>query len=127
MRPGLKLAKRSLRRAETRLTLQWPPLLLPAWPALITAGVGGYGGHMIVAPAGGKSVHCIDFNTAAPAAARADMYPFNEKGEVIGAVNRFGWLASGVPGTLAGLQMALERHGTRGFGEVVQPAIRLAT
>src|SRR5260370_21675912 len=31
-------------------------------------GVGGYGGHMIVALEGGKKMACIDFNTVAPAA-----------------------------------------------------------
>ena len=89
-------------------------------------GAGGYGGHLIVARSGGKKVECIDFNTAAPGAARADMYPRNEKGEVVGASNRYGWLASGVPGTLAGLQLALKWYGTRSFAEVVQPCIKLA-
>ncbi len=89
-------------------------------------GVGGYGGHMMVSLAGGKNITCIDFNTAAAAAARPDMYPFDEKGEVKGAANRYGWLASGVPGTLAGLQMALDKFGARSFREVVQPAIQLA-
>jgi gamma-glutamyltranspeptidase/glutathione hydrolase len=37
-----------------------------------------------------------------------------------------GWLSAGVPGILAGLQLALDRCGTRGFAELVQPAIALA-
>src|SRR5439155_24635932 len=41
-------------------------------------------------------------------------------------LNYPGWLAAGVPGTLAGLQLALDRFGTRSFREAVQPAIALA-
>ena len=89
-------------------------------------GIGGYGGHATLALAGGKKIVSIDFNTTAPAAAREDMYPHDEKGEVKGRVNYHGWLAAGVPGTLAGLQLALERYGTKSFREVVQPAIILA-
>jgi gamma-glutamyltranspeptidase/glutathione hydrolase len=88
-------------------------------------GIGGYGGHMVIAPAGGK-VTAIDFNSAAPAAARADMFPLDKSGKVKGAINNHGWLAAGVPGTLAGLQLALDRHGTRRFSEIVRPAIRFA-
>jgi gamma-glutamyltranspeptidase/glutathione hydrolase len=90
-------------------------------------GVGGYGGHMMIAPAGttGRAV-AIDFNSAAPQAARADMFPLDADGQVRGQANATGWLAAGVPGTLAGLQLALDRHGTRSFRQLVQPAIRLA-
>jgi gamma-glutamyltranspeptidase/glutathione hydrolase len=90
-------------------------------------GVGGYGGHLIVAPAGGRGGPvAIDFNSAAPAAARPDMFPLNADGQVRDRRNAEGWLAAGVPGTLAGLQLALDRHGTRSFRELVQPALRLA-
>jgi gamma-glutamyltranspeptidase/glutathione hydrolase len=90
------------------------------------SGIGGYGGHMIIAPAGGKKVTAIDFNSAAPAVARADMFPVDSKGEVKDRINYYGWKAAGVPGILAGLQLALDRYGTRSFREVVQPAIRLS-
>jgi gamma-glutamyltranspeptidase/glutathione hydrolase len=89
-------------------------------------GIGGYGGHMVIALKGGKKITAIDFNSAAPAAARPDMYPLDEGGTVRGKINEYGWLAAGVPGTLAGLQLALDRHGTRPFRELVAPAIRLA-
>src|SRR6266404_1335050 len=45
-------------------------------------GIGGYGGHMVIALAGGNQVTAIDFNSTAPAAAREDLFPLNEKGEV---------------------------------------------
>jgi gamma-glutamyltranspeptidase/glutathione hydrolase len=88
-------------------------------------GIGGYGGHMTIGLAGGKTITSIDYNSAAPAAARPDMYPLDDKGEVVGKVNLHGWLAAGVPGTLAGLQFALDRFGTRSLSELAQPAIRL--
>jgi gamma-glutamyltranspeptidase / glutathione hydrolase len=76
-------------------------------------GPGGYGGHMVLALDGGRKITAIDFNSAAPAAMGTD-------------VQEFGWLSAGVPGTLAGLQLALDRFGTRRFAEVAAPAIRLA-
>src|SRR5206468_826343 len=78
-------------------------------------GAGGYGGHMMIALAGGKRVTCIDFNSAAPAAAREDMFPVDTQGKVRGGINSLGWLAAGVPGTLAGMQLALDRYGSRSF------------
>lgn len=73
-------------------------------------GIGGYGGHMVLRMANGK-IACIDFNSTAPSGATAESY---------------GWLAAGVPGTLAGLQLALDRYGTRPFKTIVAPAIALA-
>ncbi|MEO5803603.1 MAG: gamma-glutamyltransferase [Verrucomicrobiota bacterium] len=88
-------------------------------------GVGGYGGHAIIALAGGKKITSVDFNSAAPAAARDDMFPLDEKGRVKGNLNYHGWLAAAVPGTLAGLHLALDRYGTRSLREVLAPAIQL--
>ena len=87
-------------------------------------GIGGYGGSIMIAQ--GDAVYCIDFNSIAPAAARPDMYPLDAKGGVIGKVNYHGWLAAGVPGTPAGLEMALRKFGTKSLREILQPAIELA-
>jgi gamma-glutamyltranspeptidase/glutathione hydrolase len=94
--------------------------------AIRDCGPGGYGGHMMIATGDGRRVTAIDFNTAAPQAARPDMFPLGAEGRVRGNVNATGWLASGVPGTLAGLQLALDRYGTLPFRQVVQSAIRIA-
>ncbi len=94
--------------------------------AVPSCGVGGYGGHMVIARADGKKVTAIDFNSAAPAAARPDLFPLDEQGRVKGGANAHGWLAAGVPGTLAGLQLALDRYGTQPFRKLVQPALRYA-
>jgi gamma-glutamyltranspeptidase/glutathione hydrolase len=94
--------------------------------AVHSCGIGGYGGHMVIALARSRKVTAIDFNSTAPAAAREDMFPLDDKGAVQGQVNGRGWLAAGVPGTLAGLQLALDRYGTQPFEKLVQPAIRFA-
>jgi len=90
--------------------------------AVPSAGIGGYGGHLVVARPDGK-VTGIDFNSAAPAAAKPDLFRADDKGRVEGDVNQYGWLAAGVPGVLAGLQLALDRHGSKPFAELVKPAI----
>src|ERR1043166_262823 len=89
-------------------------------------GIGGYGGHATIALAGAKRIASIDFNSTAPAAARADMFPLDANGAVSGKINEHGWLAAGVPGVLAGLELALQRFGTKSFRELVRPAIELA-
>jgi len=93
--------------------------------AVPSTGIGGYGGHMVVAWPDGK-VTCIDFNSTAPAAAKPDMFGADEKGVVKGGLNNHGWLAAGVPGVLAGMQFALDRFGTRKFAELVKPASKHA-
>ena len=90
------------------------------------AGIGGYGGHLVIALKDRRLVTAIDFNSAAPRTARPDMFQRAATGEVRGYVNERGWLAAGVPGILAGLQLALDRYGTRSFRDVVRPAIQIA-
>lgn len=87
-------------------------------------GLGGYGGHAIIALTNGK-ITAIDFNSAAPQAARADMFPLNGNGKVKNNLNMVGWLAAAVPGTAAGLGLALERHGTLSLREILSPTIDL--
>ena len=94
--------------------------------AVSSCGIGGYGGHMVIAWPKGEKVTSIDFNSAAPAAAREDMFSVDEQGLVKGQANLYGWLAAGVPGTLAGIQLAVDRYGTRPFRDLVRPAIRFA-
>jgi gamma-glutamyltranspeptidase/glutathione hydrolase len=93
--------------------------------AVSRCGIGGYGGHMTVGLPNGK-VTSIDFNSEAPAAARPDMFATDDKGRVKGGANLHGWLSAGVPGTMAGVQLALDKYGTRPLARVVGPAIRHA-
>jgi gamma-glutamyltranspeptidase/glutathione hydrolase len=88
-------------------------------------GVGGYGGHAMISLAREKKTVAIDFDSMAPAAARADMFPLDAGGKVKGSVNIHGWLAAGVPGTVAGLELALTRFGTRSLRDTLAPAIAM--
>ncbi len=94
--------------------------------AVPLAGIAGYGGHLVIAGLPGGKVTSIDFNSTAPASLTPNYFQANEKGQVKGEANTFGWLSAGVPGVLAGLQLALDRYGTKKFADLVQPAIRLA-
>ena len=47
-------------------------------------------------------------------------------GKVPDRTNDYGWLAVGVPGILAGLQLVLDRFGTRRLDELARPAIARA-
>jgi len=89
-------------------------------------GIGGYGMCAVVAMDEGRRIVAIDGNSAAPAAMTKDIFKPEPNGKVPGRVNEHGWLAAGVPGVLAGLQLVLDRFGTRKFGELVQPAITIA-
>lgn len=106
-------------------------IVTAAFTAAIVAphqtGIGGYGGHAILALDGGRHITSIDFNSMAPAAAKTDMFAPDASGKVAGQKNMYGWLAAGVPGILAGLELTLKRYGTRSFREVLQPAIGLTT
>lgn len=124
--PGMRVGEKVLAEGGNAIDAAVAAALAVSMAAPARSGIGGYGGHMIIALAGGKKVTAIDFNTAAPAAAGPDMFPLDGKGAVKGRINFFGWLAAGVPGTLAGLQLALDRYGTRSFREVVRPAIEVA-
>jgi gamma-glutamyltranspeptidase/glutathione hydrolase len=88
------------------------------------AGNIGGGGFMLVRMADGRSV-AIDYRETAPAAAARDMY-LDARGEVIPRASLRGPRAGGVPGTVAGLALALQRYGTMDLATVMRPAIDLA-
>jgi gamma-glutamyltranspeptidase/glutathione hydrolase len=91
-------------------------------------------GTMLVHLAKRRETLCIDFNGVAPLRAHDGMY------HVIGGVstalfpwarvedeaNVFGYRSVAVPGSVAGLTLALERYGTMTLTDVMRPAIELA-
>lgn len=89
------------------------------------AGNLGGGGFMLVHVAESGETIALDYRETAPQAATRDMF-LDETGEVDRARAWFSHLAAGVPGTVAGLTLALERYGTMSLAEVLQPAIALA-
>ena len=89
------------------------------------AGNIGGGGFMIVHDAQTGETVAIDYREMAPKAAFRDMY-LDEKGEADSTLSLYTGLAVGVPGTVDGLLLALERYGTLSREQVMAPAIRLA-
>lgn len=92
-----------------------------SWP---TAGNIGGGGFMIYHSADGEAT-AFDFREKAPLASTRTMY-LDEDGNVRDNSNHASILAVGVPGTVAGLEMAHKRFGSMKWADVLQPAIDLA-
>lgn len=88
------------------------------------AGNIGGGGFMVIRQSDGTET-TIDYREKAPMKATRTMYQ-DEEGEVVPRRSRRGHLASGVPGSVAGLLKALEQYGTLSRAEVLAPAIQLA-
>ena len=88
------------------------------------AGNLGGGGFMTIRFHDGRTAF-IDFRETAPAAASATMY-LDANGNPVPERSRRGYLAVGVPGTVAGLELARERYGTRTRASLMASAIRLA-
>ncbi|OGU28202.1 MAG: gamma-glutamyltransferase [Ignavibacteria bacterium GWA2_54_16] len=88
------------------------------------AGNIGGGGFMVIVTKDGKST-TIDFREKAPKFAHENMY-LDANGKYIRKSNHEGYRSVGVPGTVAGFDLALKKYGTRDWKEVIQPAIRLA-
>ena len=101
-------------------------------------GLGGYGGCMVIYRSELQEVVSVDYNGAAPLAARPDMYdvtPSIDKNDpnvaeygvrVRDQANRYGYRAISVPGTVDGLATALTHYGTKSWAEVSAPAIEVA-
>ena len=89
-----------------------------------TAGNIGGGGFMVVRLADGRSM-AFDFRERAPAAAHERMY-LNSEGVYKEPTNHEGYLAVGVPGTVAGFFLAHEELGKLPMSQLLRPAIRQA-
>ena len=88
------------------------------------AGNLGGGGFMTIHFADGRN-RFLDFREMAPLAARPDMY-LDAAGDVLKDASTRGQLAVGVPGTVAGLELARASYGTMKRADLLKPAIRLA-
>jgi gamma-glutamyltranspeptidase/glutathione hydrolase len=88
------------------------------------AGNIGGGGFMLVRLAGGKTAF-FDYREVAPGKATRDMY-INPDGKLDPEASVTGYRAIAVPGTVAGLELALKTYGSIKLADVMQPAIRLA-
>jgi gamma-glutamyltranspeptidase / glutathione hydrolase len=88
------------------------------------AGNIGGGGFMTIRLNDGRQTF-IDFRETAPQAATADMY-LDANGNPIPALSTRGYRAVAIPGTVAGLELARTKYGTRTRDVLMASAIRLA-
>ena len=88
------------------------------------AGNLGGGGFMTVQLADGRKTF-LDFREKAPLAATANMY-LDADGNVVKGASTNGYLAVGVPGSVAGFEDARVKYGTMSRAKLLAPAIMLA-
>jgi gamma-glutamyltranspeptidase / glutathione hydrolase len=89
-----------------------------------SAGNIGGGGFMLVRLATGKSTF-FDYREVAPGAATRNMY-IGADGKLDPEASVLGYRSIAVPGTVAGLELALKTYGTLKLRDVMAPAIQLA-
>src|SRR5712691_5804338 len=88
------------------------------------AGNIGGGGFMLVRLADGRATF-LDYREVAPGKATRDMY-IKADGKLDEEASVIGYRSVAVPGTVAGLELALKTNGTLKLADVMAPAIRLA-
>lgn len=88
-----------------------------------SAGNIGGGGFMLIRQADGRTAF-LDFREEAPAKATRDMY-IGPNGEPTHD-SITGWRSSGVPGSVAGFELARNKFGTKSWSTLLAPAIKLA-
>src|SRR5690348_1632665 len=95
-------------------------------------GLGGCGAMLVHSPTAGDAL--FEFYGTAGSLVREDQWErifireaADRYGYVLeGWVNDVGYQSVGVPGTVAGLALALERHGTISWADAIRPAIPFA-
>src|SRR5271154_2698232 len=91
------------------------------------AGNLGGGGFMLIYRADLKRTVAIDYRETAPVATTKDVF-LDANGEADPFKSRYSGLAIGVPGTVAGLELAWRKYGSGkfSFADLIAPAIALA-
>src|SRR6266849_4829355 len=88
------------------------------------AGNLGGGGFMLIRLADGKTTF-LDYRETAPGKASRNMY-IGKDGKLDEEASVIGYRSVAVPGTVAGLELALKTYGTMKITDVMAPAIQLA-
>ncbi len=120
-RAGLEVLKEGGNAVDAAVTVGFALAV-----TLPRAGNLGGGGFMLVYLAEKDEVVAIDYREKAPLAATHDMF-LDENGEVDKEKSRNSIFSAGVPGTVAGLTLALEKYGTITLERAIRPALELAS
>ncbi|MAJ50636.1 MAG: gamma-glutamyltransferase [Flammeovirgaceae bacterium] len=116
---GLKIMKKGGNAIDAAIAIQF--VLSVVYPQ---AGNIGGGGFAVIRLSDGE-VSTLDFREKAPEMAEKDMY-LDPEGNVVKAKIRLGHLASGVPGSVAGMWELHQKYGQLSWSELINPAIKLA-
>jgi gamma-glutamyltranspeptidase / glutathione hydrolase len=90
-----------------------------------SAGNLGGGGFMMIRMSKTGETVAVDYREMAPAGASRSMY-LDKEGNTTPEASTVGYRAIAVPGTVAGLSLALEKYGTMRLPQVMAPSIELA-
>jgi gamma-glutamyltranspeptidase / glutathione hydrolase len=116
---GVRVLKRGGNAVDAAVAVGYT--LAVVYPA---AGNLGGGGFMTLQLADGRKSF-IDFREKAPLAATPNMY-LDSAGNVVKGLSTKGHLAVAVPGSVAGLEYARAKYGTRPRAALIAPAIAFA-
>jgi len=118
-RAGIEILKKGGNATDAAVAVAFA--LAVTWPE---AGNIGGGGFWISRDQRGR-VLVVDYREVAPRAARRDLFTRPGRGGTVLSSTE-GPLASGVPGSVAGLALAHRRGGRLSWRAVVEPAVKLA-
>ena len=116
---GIEILKKGGNAVDAAVAVQFA--LAVAYP---NAGNIGGGGFMVYRSAKGET-NTLDFREKAPAKAGRDMY-LDGQGNPIVDKSLYGQLASGVPGSVAGMEEAHQKYGKLKWEDLIEPSRRLA-
>ncbi|MET4083109.1 gamma-glutamyltranspeptidase/glutathione hydrolase [Pedobacter sp. UYP30] len=116
---GISILKKGGNAVDAAVAVQFA--LAVVYP---NAGNIGGGGFMVYRAASGET-NSLDFREKAPSAATRDMY-LDSLGNPIVDKSLHGQIASGVPGSVAGMEAAHKKYGKLSWSALLQPAIDLA-
>lgn len=118
-RVGLDILKKGGNAVDAAVAVQFA--LAVVYP---NAGNIGGGGFMVYRGASGE-MNSLDFRETAPATASRDMY-LDSLGNPIVDKSLEGHMASGIPGSVAGMVAAHAKYGKLKWADLIEPAIALA-
>ena len=117
---GMAILQQSGNAVDAAIAVQFA--LAVVYP---NAGNIGGGGFMVTRMKDGSS-NALDFREKAPSKASRDMFINPANGEVNRKLIETSHLASGVPGSVAGMWEAHQKYGSMDWKKLLQPAIELA-
>ncbi len=117
---GLEILKNGGNAIDAAIATQFA--LAVCYP--VAGNIGG-GGFMVIRMADGTA-DALDFREMAPSAAHKDLY-LDSDGNVIKGLSTYGHMASGVPGSVAGMIAAFDKYSKlKDWSALLQPSIQLA-